>query len=50
MLVVIIQLLYDVIHQFDYEIGPNRQIQANYDRQGHNGTDINQNVCLQVTF
>ena len=54
MLVVIIQLLYDVIHQVDYLIGQNRQIQTNSDCQGHNGTDINRSVyvqvCILITF
>ena len=39
MLVISVQLLYDVIHQVDHEKGQNRQIQANSDCQGHNGTD-----------
>ena len=46
--IVLVQLLYDVIHQVDYQIGQNRQIQANSDCQGHNGTDINCPVCVQV--
>ena len=41
MLVIMVQLLYNVIHQVDYQIGQNRQIQANTDCQGHNGTHIN---------
>ena len=48
MLVVIVQLLYDVIHQVDYETGRNRQIQADSDCQGHNGTDISCLVCVQL--
>ena len=50
MLVVIVQLLYDVIHQADYLIGQNRQIEANSDSQEHNGTDINRPVCVQVSI
>ena len=34
MLVVIVQLRYDVTHQVDYQVGQNRQIQANSDCQG----------------
>ena len=41
MLVVIVQLLYYAIHQVDYLIGQTRQIQANSDCQGHDGTNIN---------
>ena len=48
MLVVMVQLLYDVIHQVDYKIGQNRKIQANSDCQGHDGTDINRPVCVQL--
>ena len=47
-LVVIVRFLYDVIHQVDYSIGQNRQIQANSDCEGHNGTDTNRPVCVQV--
>ena len=46
-LVLVVQLLY-VIHQIDYLTGQNRQIQANSDCQGHNGTDINCLACVQV--
>ena len=48
LLVVEVQLLYDVIHQVDYYTEQNRQIQANSDCQGHNGIDINRPVCVQV--
>ena len=47
-LVGIVQFLYDVIQQVDYEIGQKRQIQANSDCQGHNGTDTNRPACVQV--
>ena len=33
-LLVIVQLLYDVVNQVDCKIGQNRQIQANYGRKG----------------
>ena len=42
------QLLYDVIHQVDHKMGPNRQIQANSDCQGHNETDMNCTLCIQI--
>ena len=29
------------MHEVDYQIGQNRQIQANSDCQSHSGTDIN---------
>ena len=48
MLIVIVQLLYDVIHQVDYLIRQKRQIEASSDCQEHNGTDINLPVCVQV--
>ena len=52
MLVVILQLLYDVIHQVDYSTGQKSQIQANSDSQEHNGTDINcpVQVCILITL
>ena len=46
----VVQFLDDVIHQVDYLIGQNRQMQVNCDCQGHNGTDTNRPVCVQVSI
>ena len=48
MLAVIVQLLYDIIHQVDYSVGQNRPIEANSDCQGRKRTDINRPICVQV--
>ena len=45
-----VQLIYGVIHQVDYQIGQNRQIQSNCDCQGHNGTDITCPDCVRTSL
>ena len=48
MLVVKVQLLYNVIHQVDYLIGQKDKYNPVQIVQDHNGTDINRPVCIQV--
>ena len=48
MLVVMVQLRFDVIIKLIIKLDINRQIQANSDCNGHKGTDLNNPVGVQI--